>query len=95
MMLQIICFCCSWGLIIFLTWSALRATIRGVKYVKTLHQIPCSRRAFFTNNYCLKCTVHPYEAGTELAINCQEFEPKPEIDTSNSYHQTRPYQVNI
>jgi len=93
--LQIICFCCSWGLMIFLIWSACRATIRGVNYLKTLHQIPCSRCAFFTNHYCLKCTLHPYEAGTEWAINCQDFEPRPEIDSSGYHSQKTNYEINF
>jgi hypothetical protein len=82
MVLQIICFGCGWGLIIFSILGIYRTTIRGINRLKTLHQIPCSSCAFFTNNYCLKCTLHPDEAGTELAINCQDFEPKSDIYSS-------------
>ena len=46
----------------------------GISYVKRLHQIPCSRCVFFTGDYRLKCTVHPYSALTELAINCSDYE---------------------
>ncbi|MGK7918653.1 MAG: hypothetical protein AB4080_01410 [Trichodesmium sp.] len=46
----------------------------GINYVKRLHQIPCSRCTFFTGDYRLKCTVHPYSALTETAINCSDYE---------------------
>ena len=46
----------------------------GINYVKRLHQIPCSRCTFFTGDYRLKCTVHPYSALTETAINCGDYE---------------------
>ncbi len=46
----------------------------GINYVKRLHQIPCSRCTFFTNDYRLKCTVNPYSALTETAINCSDYE---------------------
>jgi hypothetical protein len=38
-----------------------------------MHQIPCSRCGFFTNNYRLKCTVHPLAANTEAAIDCTDY----------------------
>nr|WP_293135179.1 hypothetical protein [Okeania sp. SIO3I5] len=47
----------------------------GINYVKRLHQIPCSRCTFFTDDYRLKCTVHPYSALTETALNCSDYEP--------------------
>lgn len=31
----------------------------GYIRLRRLHQIPCSRCAFFTGDYRLKCTVHP------------------------------------
>jgi len=76
MMLQMICLACSWGLIIFLIVTTFNHFKRGINYLKRLHQIPCSRCAFFTNNYLLKCTVHPQDAGTEAAIYCRDFEPQ-------------------
>ena len=78
MVLQIICFCFTWGFIIFCLWNSWKVTKRGTNYLKTLHQVPCSRCAFFTNDHRLKCTINPYEAGTEEAINCHDFEPKGE-----------------
>lgn len=46
----------------------------GITRLKRLHQIPCSRCAFFTGDYRLKCTVHPCKALSEDAIECLDFE---------------------
>lgn len=82
MVLQIICFCCTWGFILFCIWSASQITMKGTNYLKTLHQIPCSRCRFATNDHRLKCTVNPYDAETEAAIYCRDFEPKSDKDAS-------------
>lgn len=47
----------------------------GIARLKRLHQIPCSRCAYFTGNYYLKCPVHPCKALSEEAINCLDYEP--------------------
>lgn len=39
--------------------------------------MPCSRCAFFTGSYHLKCTVHPCKALSEEAIGCLDYEPMP------------------
>jgi hypothetical protein len=41
-----------------------------------MHQIPCTGCQFFTDDYRLKCTVHPSKANTEEAIHCCDFQPK-------------------
>lgn len=46
----------------------------GLDRLKRLHQIPCSRCAFFTGDYRLKCTVHPCKALSEEAIDCLDYE---------------------
>jgi hypothetical protein len=51
------------------------ATQEGIIRLKRLHQIPCSRCAFFTGNYRLKCTVHPCKALSEDAVDCLDYEP--------------------
>lgn len=56
-------------------WKFLLTFKSGINYVKRLHQIPCSRCAFFTGDYRLKCTVHPHKALTETALNCVDYEP--------------------
>jgi RNA polymerase subunit RPABC4/transcription elongation factor Spt4 len=40
---------------------------------KTMHQIPCARCRYFTNDHRLKCPVHPQIANTEGAINCRDY----------------------
>lgn len=47
----------------------------GITKIRRLHQIPCSRCAFFTGDYRLKCTVHPCKALSEEAIDCLDYEP--------------------
>jgi hypothetical protein len=41
--------------------------------LKRLHQIPCDRCAFYTGEHNLKCTVHPYKAFREEAIECVDY----------------------
>ena len=47
----------------------------AITRIRRLHQIPCSRCAFFTGDYRLKCTVHPCKALSEEAIDCLDYEP--------------------
>ena len=69
------CFIFAWCLILLFIWSTFKTTTEGIHHLKKLHQIPCSRCAFFTNDYRLKCTVHPITALSEEAIKCRDFEP--------------------
>lgn len=39
-----------------------------------MHQVPCANCQFFTNNYALKCTVHPETAMSEAAIDCPDYQ---------------------
>ncbi len=71
----IFCFCVTWSLIISLIWSAKNTFQEGIKRLKRLHQIPCSRCNYFTNDYRLKCTINPTNALLEDAIGCLDFEP--------------------
>lgn len=54
-------------------WALSRDT---VVYAQRMHQIPCSKCRFFTENYQLKCTVHPTDALTEAAIGCPDYQPE-------------------
>jgi hypothetical protein len=65
---------CTWGIIISAFFRVIQTLKAGRDYLIRLHQIPCSRCQYFTQDYSLKCTVHPYEALTEEAINCLDFE---------------------
>ncbi|HYW18977.1 MAG TPA: hypothetical protein VE956_06600 [Nodularia sp. (in: cyanobacteria)] len=71
-----ICFVAAWTVIILFVWSLFSAARDGVTTAKQMHQIPCANCQFFTNNYRLKCTVHPSTASTEEAIHCCDYQPK-------------------
>ncbi|MCF4967710.1 hypothetical protein [Nostoc sp. CMAA1605] len=53
-----------------------RTLNQGISFIWRLHQIPCHKCEYFTNDYRLKCTVHPKKACSEQAIGCFDFEPK-------------------
>lgn len=54
----------------------------GYIRLRRLHQIPCSRCAFFTGDYRLKCTVHPCTALSEDAIDCIDYEPLTKLQSN-------------
>lgn len=68
-----ICFVTIWALFFLLLRSIWIAGRDGFANVKRLHQIKCADCRFFTNDFRLKCTVHPTDALTEEAINCSDF----------------------
>ncbi len=57
-------------------WSFFRAIFGGFLIAKKMHQIPCTKCQFFTNDYRLKCTAQPYIANTEEAINCIDYQSR-------------------
>ena len=67
---------CAWSFLLLLFWSAFQTITKGITRFKKLHEIPCSNCTFFTNDYHLKCTVHPSRALSEDAIGCRNFEPR-------------------
>ncbi|HLO85145.1 MAG TPA: hypothetical protein VK203_09060 [Nostocaceae cyanobacterium] len=71
-----ICFITAWGVMILVAWSLWTTARDSVKTAQQMHKIPCPNCQFFTNNYRLKCTVHPSTANTEEAINCCDYQPK-------------------
>ncbi len=71
-----ICLVSAWTVVIILLLSLWTAGRDGVATAKQMHQIPCTGCVFFTNNYRLKCTVHPSIANTEAAIDCADFQVK-------------------
>ncbi|MBD2597854.1 hypothetical protein H6G74_26530 [Nostoc spongiaeforme FACHB-130] len=71
-----ICFVVAWGLMILVAWSLWSTARDSVATAKQMHQIPCPGCQFFTDDYRLKCTVHPSVANTEDAINCMDYQPK-------------------
>ncbi|CEJ43562.1 hypothetical protein [Umezakia ovalisporum] len=71
-----ICFVTAWTVIVLFGWSLWVAARDSVHTAKQMHQIPCANCQFFTDNYRLKCTVHPSIASTEEAIDCSDYQPK-------------------
>jgi hypothetical protein len=70
---QVLSIFLSWGFVMSLglsLWAFLKETF---EVSRRLHQIPCARCQFCTNNPVLKCTVHPHAALTEQAIHCPDF----------------------
>lgn len=70
-----LCFVLAWTLVGMIFWQLWSAVRDGVARAQTMHQIPCAHCKFFTENYQLKCTVHPDAALSEQAINCLDYEP--------------------
>ncbi|MDW8201573.1 MAG: hypothetical protein RML75_10285 [Cyanobacteriota bacterium SKYGB_h_bin112] len=73
--MTLLCLACTWLLLILLPWCLWVSLREGVSRLKQLHSIPCSRCAFFTGDYRLKCAVHPITAFTHDAIHCADYEP--------------------
>lgn len=76
MVSTIFCAFCAWTIVIFSIISFYLMLTKGTQHLKRLHEIPCSGCDFFTNDYRLKCTIHPCKACSEEAIGCIDFEAK-------------------
>jgi hypothetical protein len=59
------------GAIAWTVWGAARDIIAQAQ---RMHQRPCARCRYFTNDHRLKCPVHPQIANTEAAIACRDFQ---------------------
>jgi hypothetical protein len=70
-----VCMILVWTVLFSLSWFTWATLGAGWHHLRKLHQVPCDRCAFFTGDYRLKCTVHPYKAFTEEATHCIDFEP--------------------
>ena len=64
----------AWGLVVSFFYSLGVTSVKGWKQLRRMHQVPCSRCMYITGDYNLKCTVWPYDALTEKAIGCRDFE---------------------
>ncbi len=69
-----LCLIIAWGFILMLVSSIIGMIVDVIKRSKKMHQIPCSDCQYFTNDYRLKCPVNPFQASTEAAINCQDYQ---------------------
>lgn len=64
----------AWGIVAITIKTLFQFINEGSQAVQRLHQIPCSDCEFFTGSPCIKCTVQPHRACTELAIGCPDYE---------------------
>lgn len=72
---SILCPTLIWMMLVGFFLAICFAIQDGIIRLKRLHQVPCSRCAFFTGDYRLKCAVHPCKALSEAAIDCLDYEP--------------------
>ncbi len=68
-----VCFVVAWLLLLLVAWSVVSFLRDGLSRARTMHEIPCSRCQYFTENYYLKCPVRPGIALSEAAINCTDY----------------------
>lgn len=66
------------GLLVALAIALVAASREAIAHLRRLHQIPCTRCAYFTGCHYLKCTVNPSTALTEAALACRDFAPAPQ-----------------
>ena len=71
-----ICFVFAWIFLFLVAWSLLSAIRDVIARANQMHQIPCPKCSFFTDDHRLKCTVKPSVANTEEAIGCTDYCPK-------------------
>ncbi len=69
-----LCLITAWGFVLILGSSVIAMVVDVIQRAKQMHKIPCSDCQYFTNDYRLKCSVHPFQASTEEAINCQDYQ---------------------
>ena len=85
-----LCFVVAWATVGLGIWNIFSAMRSSVEQAQRMHQIPCSKCQYFSGNYALKCPVHPYEALSEAAINCLDFE-----DAEGSWAFSDPSQKHV
>ena len=66
-------FSCACLLLGLIGWTIVSALLDAMAQAKRMHQIPCGNCRFSTNNHRLKCTMNPYNANTEEAIDCPDY----------------------
>ena len=71
-----VCFIIAWVFIVILIVSLGTMVFDVIKRSQIMHQIPCSNCQYFTNDYRLKCPVNPFQANTEAAINCRDYQER-------------------
>ena len=69
-----LCLITAWVFILMLASSVIGMIVDVIRKSKKMHEIPCSNCQYFTNDYRLKCPVNPFQANTESAINCKDYQ---------------------
>ncbi|WP_107670632.1 hypothetical protein [Cyanothece sp. BG0011] len=69
-----LCFIIAWVFIFALGSSVIGTIVDVIKRSKKMHEIPCTHCQYFTNDHRLKCPVNPFQANTEEAINCKDYQ---------------------
>lgn len=71
-----ICLVTAWTIVGLLVWNIWAAIADAFTTTKRMHEIPCANCQYFTGDYHLKCTVRPFSALTEDAIQCHDYDPE-------------------
>jgi len=72
--LPTICLVLAWTITAIVIVNLVAMFKQGTARIRQMHRIPCANCRYSTNDYRLKCSVHPTEAFSENAINCLDFE---------------------
>lgn len=68
------------GIICFImlskSWTARQEDLDEIREIPSFSQSPCRKCQFFSNNFYLKCAVHPTIVLTKEADNCPDYNPK-------------------
>jgi hypothetical protein len=89
--MTLICLSTAWIIIALMFYQSYWTIKEGRRYLVRLHSIPCSRCIFCTGDYRLKCTVHPFSALTDSAIDCLDFESRSSTKISNEVSEYVPF----
>jgi hypothetical protein len=73
-LIPLFCPIAIWLVLLFFFTALFLVLAQARGRLRKLHRIPCSRCAFSTGDYRLKCAVHPVRAFSEDAINCRDFQ---------------------
>lgn len=69
----------AWVIVGIVIWEVAMAVRQAAMETQRLHQIPCLKCQFFSGSRYLKCALHPTKAMTEAAINCPDYQSRPQI----------------
>ncbi|MBD2106973.1 hypothetical protein [Nodosilinea sp. FACHB-13] len=64
-----------WAMVLVSVLAILLAVDDGMQRLRRLHQVPCFHCQYYTNSPYLKCPVCPFDAGSEAALCCTDYQP--------------------